>query len=123
MMVGSTPPTQRTSPTWGPPLPYKQALKVGWLDKFFYGWYLPSLSTNFVGTIKDMGKRLPQLHDVKMKISCNRSRHGNVMTPKRCLFTFVFLCTGVLFVCLRHRFRVHAAPIIASIMVKFEQIL
>ena len=30
MMVGSTPPRQGTTPTWGPPLSYKQALT--WVD-------------------------------------------------------------------------------------------
>ena len=41
-------------------------LKVAWLD--FLGGYLPSLSINYVGMSKDMGKRLPQLY-YKMKIS------------------------------------------------------
>ena len=34
----------------------------------FLGGYLPSLSINYVGMSKDMGKRLPQLNYVKMKI-------------------------------------------------------
>ena len=33
------------------------------------GGYLPSLSTNYVAMSKDMGKRLPQLCYIKMKIS------------------------------------------------------
>ena len=41
-------------------------LKVAQLD--FLGGYLPSLSINYVGMSKDMGKRLPQLY-YKMKIS------------------------------------------------------
>ena len=40
-----------------------------WLDWIFWGWYLQSLSINYVGLSKDMEKRLPQLYYVKMKIS------------------------------------------------------
>ena len=40
-----------------------------WLDWIFGGWYLPSLSINYVGVSKDMEKRLPQLYYIKMKIS------------------------------------------------------
>ena len=40
-----------------------------WLDWIFLGGYLPSLSINYVAISKDMGKRLPQLYYVKMKIS------------------------------------------------------
>ena len=40
-----------------------------WLDWIFLGGYLPSLSINYVAMSKDMGKRLPQLYYVKMKIS------------------------------------------------------
>ena len=40
-----------------------------WLDWIFWGEYLPCLSINYVGMSKDMGKRLPQLHYIKMKIS------------------------------------------------------
>ena len=40
-----------------------------WLDWIFWGWYLPSLSINYVGVSKDMEKRLPQLYYIKMKIS------------------------------------------------------
>ena len=41
-------------------------LKVARL--IFWGEYFPSLSINYVGMSKDMGKRLPQLY-YKMKIS------------------------------------------------------
>ena len=41
-------------------------LKV--VDWIFWGGYLPSLSINYVGMSKDMGKRLPQLY-YKIKIS------------------------------------------------------
>ena len=44
-----------------------EALKVARLD--FLGGHLPSLSINYVAKSKDMGKRLPQLYYVKMKIS------------------------------------------------------
>ena len=37
----------------------------------FWGEYLPRLSINYVGMSKDMGKRLPQLYYIKMKISYN----------------------------------------------------
>ena len=42
-------------------------LKVARLD--FLGWYLPTLSINYVGMSKDMEKRLLQLYYIKMKIS------------------------------------------------------
>ena len=35
----------------------------------FLGGYVPSLSINYVGVSTDMGKRLPQLYYIKMKIS------------------------------------------------------
>ena len=44
-----------------------QGFKVAWLD--FLGWYLPTLSINYVGMSKDMEKRLPQMYYIKMKIS------------------------------------------------------
>ena len=40
-----------------------------WLDWIFWGWYLPTLSINYVCMSKDMEKRLPQLYYIKMKIS------------------------------------------------------
>ena len=40
-----------------------------WLDWSSLGGHLPSLSINYVGISKDMGKRLPQLYYVKMKFS------------------------------------------------------
>ena len=40
-----------------------------WLDWIFLAGYLPSLSLNYDGMSKDMEKRLPQLYDIKMKIS------------------------------------------------------
>ena len=42
-------------------------LKVARLD--FLGGYLPSLNINYVAMSKDMGKRLPELYYIKMKIS------------------------------------------------------
>ena len=39
-----------------------------WPDWIFGGGYLPSLSINYVAMSKDMGKRLPQLYYIKMKI-------------------------------------------------------
>ena len=43
-------------------------MNLRWLDWIFWRGYLPSLSTNYVGMSKDMGKRLPQLY-YKIKIS------------------------------------------------------
>ena len=40
-----------------------------WLDWIFLRGYLPSLSINYIAMSKDMGKRLPQLYYIKMKIS------------------------------------------------------
>ena len=40
-----------------------------WLDWIFLEGYLPSLSINYVAMSKDMGKRLPELYYIKMKIS------------------------------------------------------
>ena len=47
---------------------YNGRIKVARLD-FFGGGYLPRLSINYVGMSKDMGKRLPQLYYIMMKIS------------------------------------------------------
>ena len=43
-------------------------MNLRWLDWIFWGACLPSLSINYVGMSKDMGKRLPQLY-YKIKIS------------------------------------------------------
>ena len=40
-----------------------------WLDWIFWGGFFPSLSINYVAISNDMGKRLPQLYYIKMKIS------------------------------------------------------
>ena len=48
---------------------YGTIIGLRWLDWIFWGWYLPSLSINYVGMSKDMEKRLPQLYYIKMKIS------------------------------------------------------
>ena len=72
-----------------------------------------------------MGKRLPQLYHIKMKISydlgfyCNQSRHGNVMTPLRFYLSLFFLYEEFFKKLLK---RVWPA-IIASIMAKFERFL
>ena len=47
----------------------KKKPRLRWLDWIFWGGYLPSLSINYVATSKDVGKRLPQLYYIKMKIS------------------------------------------------------
>ena len=44
-------------------------VRLRWLDWIFLRGYLQSLSINYVATSKDIGKRLPQLYYVKMKIS------------------------------------------------------
>ena len=43
--------------------------RLRWLDWIFWGGYLPLLSINYVGMSKGMGKRLPQLCYIMMKIS------------------------------------------------------
>ena len=45
----------------------QNSFKVSRLD--FVGGYLPSLRINYVGMSEDMGKRLPQLYYIKIKIS------------------------------------------------------
>ena len=50
----------------------------------------------------------------------NRSRHGNVKTPLRFSFIFVFLCTRSFF---EKSLKRVCTAIIASIIAKFEQIL
>ena len=47
----------------------QRLLPLRWLDWIFLGRYLPRLSINYVGMSKDMGKRLPQLYYIMMKIS------------------------------------------------------
>ena len=47
----------------------KSIIVLRWLDWIFWGWYLPTLSINYVGMSKDMEKRLPQLYYIKVKIS------------------------------------------------------
>ena len=46
-----------------------QIKTLRWLDWIFLGGYLPRWSFNYVGMSKHMGKRLPQLYYIKMKIS------------------------------------------------------
>ena len=97
-----------------------------WLDWIFEGGYLPSLSINYFSMSKDMEKNCTTVlyKDENFLWSgfyCNRSRHGNVMTPLRFLFIFMFLCTGSFF--LRNRLKEYVPAIIDSIMAKFEQIL
>ena len=43
--------------------------RLRWLDWIFWGWYLPTLSINYVGMVKDMEKKLPQRYYIKMKMS------------------------------------------------------
>ena len=48
---------------------FDPVIALRWLDWIFWGWYLPSLSINYVGMSKDIEKMLPQLYYIKMKIS------------------------------------------------------
>ena len=43
-------------------------LGLRWLDWIFLRGYLSSLSINYFAMSKDMGKRLPQLYYIKIKI-------------------------------------------------------
>ena len=99
-------------------------VKVARLD--FWGWYLPTLSINYVGMSKDMEKRLPQLYYIKMKISYDLGfiAIGVVMAKKWRHYVFHlslgFSVPGGFW---RNRFREYVPAIIASIMAEFEQIL
>ena len=72
--------------------------ELRWLDWIFWGGYLPSFSINYVAMNKDIEKKITTtvLHKDEnflwSRFYCNRSRHGNVTTPLRFLFIFVFLC-------------------------------
>ena len=96
--------------------------KLRWLDWIFLRGYLPSLSINYVATSKDMGKKINTTVLCKDEnffwsgFYCNRSRHGNVTTPLRFLFSFVFLCT-------KSFFKKSLKGVCTSIMAKFEEIL
>ena len=48
---------------------YDNNPRLRWLDWIFWGWYLPTVSINYVAMSKDMEKRLPQLYYIKMKNS------------------------------------------------------
>ena len=96
------------------------------LDWIFLGGYLPSLSISYVGMSKDMEKKVTTTVLYKDEnflwygFYCNRSRHGNVMTPLSFSFIVVFLCTRSFW---RNRLRKYVSDIIAFIMAKFEEIL
>ena len=47
----------------------KKEIVLRWLDWIFLWGFLPSLSINYVAISNDMGKRLPQLYYIKIKIS------------------------------------------------------
>ena len=76
---------------------------------------------------KDVGKRLPQLYYIKMKISYDLGfiAIGVAIAMKRRHYVFYLsLCFSVpRFFFLRNRVREFIPTIIASIMAKFEQIL
>ena len=54
---------------WGAKFFLRLNKGLRWLDWIFLGGYLPRLSFNHVDMSKDMGKRLPQLYYIMMKIS------------------------------------------------------
>ena len=73
-----------------------------------------------------MGKRLPQLYYVKMKLSFDLGfiAIGVAMATQRRHYVFYSsLCFSVPRVFLRNRLREFVPSMIASIMAKFEQIL
>ena len=76
-----------------------------------------------------MGKRLPQLYYMKMKISHDLgfitiSHHGNVMTASRVFYlSLCFSVPGAFFKKSLKGCNYAGTAIIASIMAKFEQIL
>ena len=65
-------------------------IKVAQRD-FFGGGNLPSLSINHVAVIEDMGKRLPQLYCIKMKISYDLG--------------FIAIGVAIVFLCTRSFFK------------------
>ena len=73
-----------------------------------------------------MGKQLPQLHYIKMKISYDLGFIAigvATATYQRYYVFYLSLCFSVPGVFLRNRLREFVHAIIASIMAKFEQIL
>ena len=97
-----------------------------WLDLIFWGWYLPTLSINYVGMSKDMEKSLPQLYYIKKKISYDLGFIAIGVAMATLWRHYVFhlsLCFSVPRVFWRNHLREYVPAIIASIMAKFEQIL
>ena len=88
--------------------------------------YLPRLCINYVGMNKDMGKTLPQLYYIMMKISYDVGfiAIGVAMATYWCHYAFYLsLCFSVPGFFWRNRLEEYVPPIIASIMAKFQQIL
>ena len=107
----------------GKPIAYNL---LRWLDWIFGGWYLLTLSINYVSMSKDMEKRLPQLYYIKMKISYDLgfiAIRVAMATKWRHYVFHLSLCFSVPEVFWRNRFREYVPAIIASIMAKFGQIL
>ena len=97
-----------------------------WLDLFFWGVYAPTLSVNHVGINKDIGKRLPQLHCIKMKIyydPCFIDIRVTMATSWRHYVFYLPLYFSVLGVFFRNRLRELVSPLVASVVARFEQIL
>ena len=105
---------------------YIESTVLRWLDWIFWGGYLSSLSINFITMSNDMGKRLPQLYYIKMKISYDLGLLQSESPWQRndAITFFIQLCVSLyqeFF--LRNRLREFVPAIIASIVAKFEQIL
>ena len=70
--------------------------QVAGLD--FYGECLPSLSINYFGMSKDMGKRLSQLYYIKMKTSYDLGfiAIGVAVERNDAITFFIYLCVSLL---------------------------
>ena len=68
-----------------------------WLDWIFWGVFLPSFSINYVAISNDMGKRLPQLYYIKMKISYDLDfiAIGVTIATNDAVTFFIYLCVSL----------------------------
>ena len=89
---------------------------------FLQGVYLPTLSVYDIGINEDTGKRLPQLHCIKMKIcydSCFIDIRVTMATQWHRFVFYLPLCFSVLRVFFsRNRLRVLVPPLVSSVMAK-----
>ena len=94
---------------------------------WFLGEYTPpTLSVNHVGINKDIGKRLPPLHCIKMKICydpCFIDIRVTMATSWRHYAFYLPLYFSVLGVFFRNPLRELVPPLVSSVVARSEQIL